>query len=90
MKYFLSAVVLVSLCLSRETLGDAPDSTVPKRYTITHEAVFDFVIKENAKADEILSKGRVVIGLFGEIVPMTVLNFITITNGIVRSNVSIR
>ncbi len=84
--YFIF-IVLVALCSSKETVGDLPDSNVPKRYTITHEAVFDIVIKENVHTDEVLSHGRIVIGLFGEIVPMTVLNFVTITNGIVRSNV---
>ncbi|CAF3475778.1 unnamed protein product, partial [Rotaria sp. Silwood2] len=72
---------------SKEVVSDLPDSSAPTRYTITHEAVFDIVIKDHIHANEILSKGRVVIGLFGNIVPMTVLNFITITNGIVRSNV---
>ncbi|CAF4321624.1 unnamed protein product, partial [Adineta steineri] len=47
---------------------------------------FNIVIKENAETDEILSEGKVIIGLFGEIVPMTVLNFVTITNGVVRSD----
>jgi hypothetical protein len=83
-------VIFVSLCSSKETVADLPDSSVPTRYTITHEATFDIVIKENHHTDEILSKGRVIIGLFGEIVPMTVLNFVTITNGIVRSTVRIR
>jgi hypothetical protein len=85
-KYFL-CVIFITLCSSKETIGDTPDSTVPKRYTITHEAVFDIVIKDNAHTNEILSQGRILIGLFGDIVPMTVLNFVTITNGIVRTNV---
>lgn len=83
-------VIFVCLCSSKETFADISDSSVPTRYTITHEATFDIVIKENHHTDEILSKGRIVIGLFGEIVPMTVLNFVTITNGIIRSNVRIR
>lgn len=84
--YFI-VVIFISLCLSKQAVGNTPDSSVPTRYTITHEAVFDIVIKENAFTDEVLSKGRVIIGLFGDIVPMTVLNFVTITNGIVRTNV---
>jgi hypothetical protein len=87
--YFIF-VVLVCLCSSTEAIGDVPDSNVPTRYSITHEAVFDVVIKENIHTDEILSQGRIVIGLFGDIVPMTVLNFVTITNGIIRSHVRIR
>ena len=87
-KYFIF-VALISLSSSEETVGDTPDSTAPSRYTITHEAVFDIVIKDNADTDKVLSRGRIVIGLFGEIVPMTVLNFITITNGIFRTSVRI-
>jgi hypothetical protein len=89
-KYFAFIVLLfVSSCSSKETAGGLPDSSVPTRFTITHEVIFDIVIKENVHTDEVLSKGRIVIGLFGEIVPMTVLNFVTIANGIVRSNVRI-
>ncbi|CAF2429712.1 unnamed protein product [Rotaria sp. Silwood2] len=87
-KYTILFLVIVCLCLSKEVVSDLPDSSAPTRYTITHEAVFDIVIKDHIHANEILSKGRVVIGLFGNIVPMTVLNFITITNGIVRSNIN--
>jgi hypothetical protein len=89
LKYFL-CVIVITLCSSKETVGDVPDSSTPTRYTITHEAVFDIVIKENAHTDEILSRGQVIIGLFGDIVPMTVLNFVTIANGIVRTNVRIK
>ncbi|CAF4030492.1 unnamed protein product, partial [Rotaria sp. Silwood1] len=78
-KYIILFIVTVSFCSSKETVSDLPDSSVPTRYTITHEAVFDIVIKENVHTNEILSQGRVVIGLFGNIVPMTVLNFVTIT-----------
>ena len=84
---YIIFLTIVSLSLSRETVADVPDSSVPTRYTITHEATFDIIIKENALTNDILSQGRVVIGLFGEIVPMTVLNFVTITNGIIRGNV---
>lgn len=79
--------ISVTLCFSKETVTDVPDSSTPSRYTITHEATFDIIVKENIHTDEILSKGRVVIGLFGDVVPMTVLNFVTITKGIVRGNV---
>ena len=91
-KLFL-IVTVVLLYFAEDSLqqstGDMPDNSAPKRYTVTHEATFDIVIKENAHTDEILSQGRIIIGLFGDIVPMTVLNFATITNGIVRSNVSL-
>lgn len=86
LKYFLFSVI-VSLSALTEAVRDTPDSSVPTRYTITHEATLDIVVKEHAKAEQPLSQGRVVIGLFGDIVPMTVLNFVTITNGITRGNV---
>ncbi|CAF1017546.1 unnamed protein product [Adineta steineri] len=85
MKQFIFTIVTL-LCLSNGIVGDTPDNSAPKRYRITHEAVFNIIIKENAETDEILSEGKVIIGLFGEIVPMTVLNFVTITNGVVRSD----
>ena len=90
-KAMLAVVTLLVVgCYLGEAIGDLPDSSVPTRYTVTHEAIFDIIIKENAQASEILSRGRLVIGLFGDIVPMTVLNFASITNGVVRTNVSVR
>ncbi|CAF0720635.1 unnamed protein product [Adineta steineri] len=87
MKQFILTIVTL-LCLLNGIVSDTPDNSAPKHYRITHEAVFNIVIKENAETDEILSEGKVIIGLFGEIVPMTVLNFVTITNGVVRSNIN--
>lgn len=81
-------IILLALCSSEETVADVPDTTPPEHYTITHEAVFDIVIKDNVHTNEIIAEGQIVIGLFGEVVPMTVLNFVTITNGIIRTNVS--
>lgn len=80
-------ITFISVFLSVESVTDVPDSSPPSRYTVTHEATFEIVVKENIHTDEVLSKGKIVIGLFGEIVPMTVLNFVSITNGIVRGNV---
>lgn len=85
---FVFVILLgITRTLFTQGIGDQSDNSAPNRYTITHEATFDIVIKENAHADEVLAEGRIIIGLFGDIVPMTVLNFVTITNGIVRSNV---
>lgn len=90
-KAMLAVVTLLVVgCYFVEAISDSPDSSPPTRYTVTHEAIFDIVIKETAQASEILSRGRLIIGLFGDIVPMTVLNFASITNGIVRTNVSRR
>jgi len=36
------------------------------------------IIKEDVHTDEILSQERIIIGLLGDIVSMTVLNFFTI------------
>lgn len=84
----LLIVIAAAFCLSSAVLADTPDSSPPSRYTITHEAVLEIIIKENIHSNEAIAEGTVVIGLFGDIVPMTVLNFVTIANGIVRSNVS--
>jgi hypothetical protein len=80
--------LLIASCCIANGMAENPDTTPPSRYTVTHEATFHIVIKENPKSPEILAEGTVVIGLFGDVVPMTVLNFVTITNGVVRSNVS--
>lgn len=85
-KYF-ALIAIVCLCSTSGVVSDLPDASPPTQYTITHEAVFDVIIKENAQATEILKQGQFVVGLFGNIVPMTVLNFVTITNGLSRNNV---
>ncbi|UJR38099.1 hypothetical protein I4U23_030779 [Adineta vaga] len=79
-------VVILALCLSYGIADGKLDTSPPEKYTITHEATFNIVIKDNAYTSDVISKGKVIIGLFGDIVPMTVLNFVTITNGMVRSN----
>ncbi|CAF1180748.1 unnamed protein product [Rotaria magnacalcarata] len=85
---FFNLVVLVSVCSLKQTVSGVADSNFPSQFTITHEAVFDIVIKENMNTNEVLRQGRVVIGLFGNIVPMTVLNFVTIANGIFRRDIN--
>ncbi|CAF3001692.1 unnamed protein product [Rotaria socialis] len=86
-KFFI-LVALIAKYSSKHTVNGVADSDFPSQFTITHEAVFDIVIKEHMHASEVLRQGKVVIGLFGNIVPMTVLNFVTIANGIVRSDVN--
>ena len=63
------------------------DDDVPERFFITHEAWFNISISENKFSLPIKSE-RIVIGLFGDICPMTVTNFITITKGLRRASVS--
>lgn len=63
------------------------DDDVPERFEVTHEAWFNISISENKFSPPIKSE-RIVIGLFGDICPMTVTNFITITKGLRRASVS--
>lgn len=50
--------------------------------TITAEAVLDFLIKNYDDSGDLV--GSIKISLFGETVPMTVLNFVTLCNGVKR------
>jgi hypothetical protein len=83
-------LLIASFHVLEAALSQPGPTDPPIRYTITHEATFDIVIKENVRSLQPIESGRIVIGLFGEIVPMTVLNFVTISNGILRTNVGIR
>lgn len=51
--------------------------------TVTHEAFFDIEIKDYDGPGEDY-RGRIAIALFGEQVPMTVLNFVKLANGFQR------
>jgi peptidyl-prolyl cis-trans isomerase B (cyclophilin B) len=64
------------------------DEALPDKFFVTHEAWFNISISENKFAPSTKSE-RIVIGLFGEICPMTVTNFVTITKGLRRSSVII-
>lgn len=64
------------------------DNDVPEKFYVTHEAWFNITVKENKASSDSIATGRIVIGLFGEICPMTVMNFVTITKGLRRSSVS--
>jgi cytochrome oxidase Cu insertion factor (SCO1/SenC/PrrC family) len=65
------------------------DDDQPERFYVTHEAWFNVSIRDNKLSSAYTRTERIVIGLFGEICPMTVTNFITITKGLRRSSVSI-
>lgn len=58
------------------------------KFYVTHEAWFNISIKENKVSSSPIKTGRIVIGLFGEICPMTVTNFISITKGLRRGTVT--
>ena len=53
--------------------------------TITAEATLEFLIKNYDDSGDL--HGSVKIGLFGEKVPMTVLNFVSLCNGVKRPQV---
>lgn len=58
-------------------------------YTITDEVWFDIEIRDfDGPGDDY--RGRFVIGLFGETVPMTALNFASIAKGYERQVIGVR
>lgn len=59
----------------------------PEKFIVTHEAWFNISIREDKLSPVISKSERIVIGLFGEICPMTVTNFVTITKGLRRGTV---
>lgn len=60
----------------------------PVSYVVTQEAWFEFGIKDSYNStDEPVRKGRIVIGLFGDICPMTTTNFAQLTKGFKRDAV---
>ncbi|BFY97186.1 hypothetical protein BsWGS_00225 [Bradybaena similaris] len=60
-------------------------SSCNKNYTVTSEVALDVEVKNyNGKGDDL--SGKVVIGLFGETVPVASLNFKTLCEGFKRPN----
>lgn len=68
------------------TSSTTHDEEIPEKFFITHEAWFNISISED-KFTSPSKYERIVIGLFGDICPMTVTNFITITKGLRRGAV---
>jgi hypothetical protein len=66
-----------------------PNDDAPEKFYVTHEAWFNITVRENKLSTAPIRRGKIVIGLFGEICPMTVTNFITITKGLRRGSVNI-
>ncbi|CAF2899435.1 unnamed protein product [Rotaria sp. Silwood2] len=62
------------------------EDELPEKYYVTHEAWFNISVKETKVSSTPIKTGRIVIGLFGEICPMTVTNFVTITKGFRRGS----
>lgn len=63
---------------------------LPEKFYVTHEAWFNISIRDTKLSTKPVKTERIVIGLFGDICPMTVTNFITITKGLRRSTVNIK
>ena len=60
----------------------------PISYVVTQEAWFDIGIQDSkTNSTEVSRKGRIVIGLFGDICPMTTTNFAQLTKGFKRDSV---
>ena len=86
------AVVLSSFCLQSVVIRAQANhfqygDEQPEKFIVTHEAWFNISIREDKLSPVISKSERIVIGLFGEICPMTVTNFITITKGLRRGSV---
>lgn len=56
------------------------------RYVITNEVFMDIEIR-SSKNSEPIKSGRIVIGLFGDVCPMTATNFLQLAKGFKRDNV---
>jgi hypothetical protein len=67
----------------------SPNDDQPEKFYVTHEAWFNISVRENKLSTAPIRREKIVIGLFGEICPMTVTNFITITKGLRRGSVNI-
>ncbi len=63
------------------------ENDLPEKYYVTHEAWFNISVRESKISSAPIRTYRLVIGLFGEICPMTVTNFVTITKGLRRASV---
>jgi hypothetical protein len=57
------------------------------KYVVTHEVYLDVAIKDT-KEGSAEKEGRSVIGLFGDVCPMTTTNFVHTAKGFKRENVS--
>lgn len=78
---YIVFVVVGFLCLCNV------QAEVECNHTVTKQAWFDISIPD--LEDNEPNHGRLVIGLFGKVAPITVLNFAKITNGYSHRGVSI-
>jgi hypothetical protein len=85
---FLFAIFQEIIITQVQGIKHGPNDDPPEKYYITHEAWFNISVRENKLSSAPVRTDRIVIGLFGEICPMTVTNFVTITKGLRRATVS--
>ncbi|OWF46913.1 peptidyl-prolyl cis-trans isomerase A2-like [Mizuhopecten yessoensis] len=78
----LASLLLVIVAVSKTISADDDDSKKKMRNTITEEVWFDVVVE--GMNDEEDYHGRFVIALFGDIAPMSVMNFQSIVRGYKR------
>ena len=95
--FFYCLLASLAVCLS-QVRGNPNDDTLNKedrdneeeraslKYVITSEVYLDVAIKES-KEGATEKTGRIVIGLFGDITPMTSTNFAQIAKGFKRDGV---
>ena len=74
-------VAFLLICSCQLALGSEQDDSV----TVTDEAWFEVEIKDHDGPGKDY-RGRFVVGLFGEVVPMTVMNFAAIARGYRRGD----
>lgn len=73
---------------SADALTDDEEQHEPPKYVITNEVFLDVEIRPT-KTSEAIKSGRIVIGLFGDVCPMTATNFLQLAKGFKRDNVKI-
>lgn len=70
-------------------LEDEEEQHESPKYVITNEVYLDVEIRPT-KTSEAIKSGRIVIGLFGDVCPMTATNFLQLAKGFKRDNVRIK
>ncbi|XP_069138259.1 uncharacterized protein [Argopecten irradians] len=79
----LVLVLVAAVVVSADKFKDVEQmEKKPMRYTVTEEVYFDVLIEEDKDEDDY--RGRFVVAVFGDIAPMTVLNFQSIAKGYKR------
>ena len=87
----LVCLALVNGVLAATEVATDDDQNEPLKYVVTSEAWFDVGVKRVKSDDDDTTQhlGRVTIGLFGDIVPMTATNFAQLAKGFKKGDVSV-